>query len=80
MIGSSLSRRAPRLAALTALTALAALAAAWLTAAPAHAGGLYYADRGVRPLGRAGAFVAGADDPGAITYNPAGAPIPLRTA
>ena len=43
-----------------------------LAAAPADAGGLYYADRGVRPLGRAGAFVAGADDPGAITYNPAG--------
>ena len=69
MIGSSLSRRAPRLA---ALTALAALAGSLLAAAPARAGGLYYADRGVRPLGRAGAFVAGADDPGAITYNPAG--------
>jgi long-chain fatty acid transport protein len=40
--------------------------------APAHAGGLYYADRGVRPLGRAGAFVAGADDLGALAYNPAG--------
>ena len=39
---------------------------------PARAGGLYYADRGVRPLGRAGAFVAGADDMGAIAYNPAG--------
>lgn len=29
-------------------------------------------ERGVRPLGRGGAFVAGADDLGAIWYNPAG--------
>jgi long-chain fatty acid transport protein len=36
------------------------------------AGGLYFSDRGVRPLGRAGAFVAGADDAGSIAYNPAG--------
>jgi long-chain fatty acid transport protein len=28
--------------------------------------------RGARPLGRAGSFVAGADDGGAIAYNPAG--------
>jgi long-chain fatty acid transport protein len=38
----------------------------------ARAGGLYFTDRGVRPLGRGGAFVAGADDLGAIWYNPAG--------
>lgn len=38
----------------------------------AHAAGLFTSDRGVRPLGRGGAFVAGADDPGAIWYNPAG--------
>lgn len=38
----------------------------------ARAAGLYFGDRGVRPLGRAGAFVAGADDGGAIAYNPAG--------
>ena len=38
----------------------------------AHAGGLYVTDRGVRPLGRGGAFVAGADDLGAVWYNPAG--------
>ena len=38
----------------------------------AHAGGLYFSDRGVRPLGRGGAFVAGADDVGAMWYNPAG--------
>jgi long-chain fatty acid transport protein len=38
----------------------------------AHAAGLYFSDRGVRPLGRGGAFVAGADDGGAVWYNPAG--------
>jgi long-chain fatty acid transport protein len=38
----------------------------------AFAAGLYFGDRGVRPLGRAGAFVAGADDLGAVAYNPAG--------
>lgn len=38
----------------------------------ARAAGLYFSDRGVRPMGRAGAFVAGADDLGAIWYNPAG--------
>ena len=38
----------------------------------ARAGGLYFSDRGVRPMGRAGAFVAGADDLGSIWYNPAG--------
>ena len=37
-----------------------------------HAAGLFTADRGVRPLGRGGAFVAGADDLGAMWYNPAG--------
>ena len=40
--------------------------------ARADAAGLYLSERGVRPLGRAGAFVAGADDLGAIVYNPAG--------
>jgi long-chain fatty acid transport protein len=43
-----------------------------LTSSQAEAGGLYFSDRGVRPMGRAGAFVAGADDLGAIWYNPAG--------
>lgn len=38
----------------------------------AEGAGLFVADRGVRPLGRGGAFVAGADDIGAIWYNPAG--------
>lgn len=37
-----------------------------------HASGLYFSDRGVRPMGRGGAFVAGADDAGSIWYNPAG--------
>jgi long-chain fatty acid transport protein len=54
------------------LLPLAALAATLLSAAPAGAGGLYYADRGVRPLARGGAFIAGADDAGAMMYNPAG--------
>jgi long-chain fatty acid transport protein len=38
----------------------------------ARAGGLYLTDVGSRPLGRGGAFVAGADDPSALWYNPAG--------
>lgn len=38
----------------------------------AEASGLYFSDRGVRPLSRGGAFTAGADDLGAIYYNPAG--------
>ncbi len=38
----------------------------------AHAAGFYFSDRGVRPMGRAGAFVAGADDLHSIWYNPAG--------
>ncbi len=52
----------------------AALCAACLLllAADASAAGLYFSDRGARPLARGGAFVAGADDLGAIWYNPAG--------
>lgn len=38
----------------------------------AEGAGLFTTDRGVRPLGRGGAFVAGADDLHAIWYNPAG--------
>lgn len=53
---------------LAALTGLAALSASSV----AHASGMYTSERGVRPLGRGGAFVAGADDLSAITYNPAG--------
>jgi long-chain fatty acid transport protein len=55
-----------------ALLAGATLVAAAASASQAHAAGLYFSDRGVRPMGRAGAFVAGADDLGAIWYNPAG--------
>jgi long-chain fatty acid transport protein len=51
--------------------ALAALLASALPRA-AHAGGFYMTDRGVRPLGRGGAFIAGADDQHAVWYNPAG--------
>ncbi len=53
---------------------VSALAGAALGLAPsrADAAGLYLPDRGVRPLGRGGAFVAGADDLGAIAYNIAG--------
>jgi len=43
-----------------------------LASSQADAAGLFMTDRGVRPLGRGGAFVAGADDLGAIWYNPAG--------
>jgi len=46
--------------------------ASFLAASTAHASGLYFSWRGVRPLGRGGAFVAGADDLGSIWYNPAG--------
>jgi long-chain fatty acid transport protein len=51
-----------------------ALLVAFLVASPgsARAAGLYFSDRGVRPMGRAGAFVAGADDLNSIWYNPAG--------
>lgn len=41
-------------------------------AASANAAGVFLSDRGVRPLGRGGAFVAGADDLQSIWYNPAG--------
>ncbi|MET0286256.1 MAG: outer membrane protein transport protein [Polyangiales bacterium] len=50
------------------LVALATL----MSAGSAHAGGLFLFDRGARPLGRGGAFVAGVDDPNALHYNPAG--------
>ena len=40
--------------------------------ATVHAGGLYMFDRGARALSRGGAFVAGADDPASLWYNPAG--------
>ena len=52
--------------------AAAGLLVACCTTQAASASGLYFTDRGVRPMGRGGAFVAGADDLGAIWYNPAG--------
>lgn len=51
---------------------VALLACAGFGVSEAWAAGLYLSNRGVRPLGRGGAFIAGADDAGAITYNPAG--------
>jgi long-chain fatty acid transport protein len=62
-----LLRRAP-----ARLSLGAATLAVGLGATPAEAAGLYFSERGVRPLARGGAFVAGADDLGAIWYNPAG--------
>ncbi|APR81001.1 Long-chain fatty acid transport protein [Minicystis rosea] len=70
MSSSQSQRRARSISSRAA--ALAVLAAAFSATSGAEAGGLYYSDRGVRPLGRAGAFVAGADDAGALMYNPAG--------
>jgi long-chain fatty acid transport protein len=52
--------------------AAAVLAAAFLLSGHAQAAGLFHSERGVRPLARGGAFVAGADDLGSIWYNPAG--------
>ena len=49
-----------------------AAAAALLASEDAGAAGLYFPDRGVRPLGRGGAFIAGGDDLGAVAYNIAG--------
>jgi long-chain fatty acid transport protein len=55
-----------------ALVTTAVLAGSLLLEGAASAAGLYFPDRGVRPLGRGGAFVAGADDLGSIAYNIAG--------
>ncbi|HHH12055.1 MAG TPA: hypothetical protein ENK23_08305, partial [Sorangium sp.] len=54
------------------LVLLALVASGLCDVTASHAAGLYFGDRGVRPLARAGAFTAGADDLGAIWYNPAG--------
>jgi long-chain fatty acid transport protein len=62
----------PRSTRRRAASYLLAVAVVTGRAADARAAGLYFSDRGVRPMGRAGAFVAGADDLGAIYYNPAG--------
>jgi long-chain fatty acid transport protein len=42
------------------------------SAGEAAGGGLFLAPRAVRPLARGGAYVAGADDVNALSYNPAG--------
>jgi long-chain fatty acid transport protein len=54
----------------TLIAFLATLAA--LAPSPAEAGGMFLPARGTRPLGRAGAYVAGGDDLESIWYNPAG--------
>ncbi len=61
-----------RAAHLGGLAAAASALVCLVCAGDAAAAGLYFSDRGVRPMGRGGAFVAGADDLGAIWYNPAG--------
>jgi long-chain fatty acid transport protein len=65
-------KRTKRLPGAAAVAACLAAAGALAAPSPARAAGLYFSDRGVRPLARGGAFVAGADDLGAIWYNPAG--------
>lgn len=67
-----MTRPLARAAALVLAGPLALAAALGATAGDAHGAGLEYASRGVRPLARGGAFVAGADDGGAVVYNPAG--------
>jgi long-subunit fatty acid transport protein len=52
--------------------ALAAVALTGLEGRTARAGGFETPDNGTEALGRGGAFVAKADDPTAIQYNPAG--------
>jgi long-chain fatty acid transport protein len=59
--------RGSRLALAVALGGLVCAAAS-----TARAGGLFTPTRGVRPTARGGAFVAGADDLGALWFNPAG--------
>jgi long-chain fatty acid transport protein len=54
------------------IIAFCTCAATLLAPANSEAAGLYFSERGVRPMGRGGAFVAGADDLGALWYNPAG--------
>jgi long-chain fatty acid transport protein len=67
MLCSGASRALLALLALLLTVALSALAPS-----RANAGGFYLLDRQPRAMGRGGAFVAGADDPGSLWYNPAG--------
>lgn len=57
---------------LRGVSALACTTVTLTLCADAFGAGLYFSERGVRPLGRGGAFVAGADDLNATWYNPAG--------
>ncbi|MDH5492819.1 MAG: hypothetical protein OEY14_12775, partial [Myxococcales bacterium] len=70
--GLEARRRAPRPRPRGGLAALLLFALTLGSAREAHAGGLFLTDRGVRPMSRGFAYVAGADDPHALWYNPAG--------
>lgn len=70
-LSSSRSSRSRRRL-LATVTALSTVASALVVARPAAAGGLFVSERGSRPGGRAGAFIAGADDGYSVIYNPAG--------
>ena len=54
------------------LVLLSLLSVAILAPSKAFAGGFFLMDRGVRAAGRGSAYVAGADDPASLFYNPAG--------
>lgn len=68
---SRLAARLPRLSRGGAL-ALGLLSLPLMAPATVQAAGMFVTPHGARPLGRGGAFVAGADDLNAIYYNPAG--------
>jgi long-chain fatty acid transport protein len=72
MTGRRGGARVVRAARAAGVVGVAVAGALSFAAQDARAAGLYFSDRGVRPLGRGGAFVAGADDLNAIWYNPAG--------
>lgn len=55
-----------------AIPFLALMVACSIAPSSAQAGGFEYAGAGTRPLGRGGAFMARADDPMTLRYNPAG--------
>ncbi len=65
------SRTARGLLRISALLVVA-FGASFLAPSRAHAGGFWITDRGARPMARGFAFVAGADDPQSLWYNPAG--------
>jgi long-chain fatty acid transport protein len=61
-----------RLSSRLAVALSVSFAASFAAVTPADAGGMYLPIRGVRASGRAGAFIAGADDVSALWINPAG--------